>query len=216
MKTLITVALLFFCSTVAAENQVLYVSDLNEITFRTGPGIDHKITAMLKSGKALYPMETNGDWTNVRLDDGREGWVLSRFVTPTLPCRYQLDTVEKNFHLLKSQFEALSQENQVNQEEVQSLRKALESCEAERAETRQAYDKLKSDSKEFFNLKTRYEKATRSLTEKTNENKTLQKELTKLQLNQQIKWFLIGAGVLFVGFILGFSSKRQRRRSSLL
>ena len=44
----------------------------------------------------------------------------------------------------------------------------------------------------------------------------LDNEVEKLHWNQNVRWFLSGAGVLLLGFIIGFSTKRQRRRSSLL
>ena len=44
----------------------------------------------------------------------------------------------------------------------------------------------------------------------------LEEALSKLERGGQIRWFLSGAAVLLAGFFLGFSAKRQRRRSSLL
>jgi hypothetical protein len=35
-------------------------------------------------------------------------------------------------------------------------------------------------------------------------------------MNYAIKWFLAGSAVLIVGFLIGFSTKRQRRRPSLV
>jgi uncharacterized membrane-anchored protein YhcB (DUF1043 family) len=37
-----------------------------------------------------------------------------------------------------------------------------------------------------------------------------------MELNYTIKWFLAGSGVLVLGIIIGFISRRPRRRSSLL
>ena len=44
------------------------------------------------------------------------------------------------------------------------------------------------------------------------ENRILRDEMA----NRLIKWFLAGAGVLFFGFIIGYLSKRGRRRSYLI
>jgi hypothetical protein len=54
------------------------------------------------------------------------------------------------------------------------------------------------------------------LTEQTQKASKYEEDLTKLLWNKNIKWFLSGAGVLILGFIIGFMTKRQRRRSSLL
>jgi hypothetical protein len=41
-------------------------------------------------------------------------------------------------------------------------------------------------------------------------------DLSKLEQRQIFRWIFTGAGILFVGFLLGISGKRQRRRPSLL
>ena len=50
-----------------------YVSDFFKITLRTGPSNDNKIIAMLPSGEPVDVLESNDDWTHVRLPERREG-----------------------------------------------------------------------------------------------------------------------------------------------
>ena len=45
---------------------------------------------------------------------------------------------------------------------------------------------------------------------------SLNAKVDKLESRQTVRWFLTGAGVLLLGFIIGFSTRRQRRKSSLL
>ena len=54
------------------------------------------------------------------------------------------------------------------------------------------------------------------LAQQTKRAETLDKELSGVEKNQYIKWFLAGSGVLLVGFLVGFAAKRGRRRPSLL
>lgn len=70
---------------VSGEAQTVYVSDEFEITLRTGPGNDHKIISMPKSGNAMEILQKGEEWSRVRLPDGKEGWVLSRYISPTRP-----------------------------------------------------------------------------------------------------------------------------------
>jgi SH3 domain protein len=53
------------------------------------------------------------------------------------------------------------------------------------------------------------------LAEQTAKAEKLEEQLAGLELNYYIKWFLAGSGVLIVGFLIGFSTKRQRRRPAL-
>ena len=52
--------------------------------------------------------------------------------------------------------------------------------------------------------------------EKTKKANDLDLELNTLRKKKYVRWFLGGAGVLLLGFIFGFSSKKQKHRSSLL
>ena len=65
-------------------------------------------------------------------------------------------------------------------------------------------------------LKEKYKTASGQLSEQTKRAEALDEELRSIEINQYIKWFLAGSGVLVVGFIVGFSARRQRRRPSLL
>jgi SH3 domain protein len=65
-------------------------------------------------------------------------------------------------------------------------------------------------------LKAKHEKAMLELSNQKKRADQLEKELTDALKSKHIKWFLSGAGVLIFGMLLGFSSKREKRRSSLL
>ena len=78
------------------------------------------------------------------------------------------------------------------------------------------FESLKSESAEFIKLKTKYQKTSKELNEKSQRLTDLEEQISRLELYHYIKWFLVGAGVLLLGFIIGFSTKRQRRRASLL
>ncbi|MCJ7541033.1 MAG: hypothetical protein MUO88_15375, partial [Desulfobacterales bacterium] len=79
-----------------------------------------------------------------------------------------------------------------------------------------SYETLKRESKQFLDLQAKYKESTSKLAAQTQKAEKYEDELTKLLWNKNIKWFLGGAGVLILGFIIGFSTKRQRRHSSLL
>ena len=47
--------------------ETVYVTDVFEITLRTGPSIENKIIKMVSSGKALALLETREGWSRVRI-----------------------------------------------------------------------------------------------------------------------------------------------------
>jgi len=111
---------------------------------------------------------------------------------------------------------SLLEENASIKSENNKLNSSLDTNEKSLEHVRAEYQKLKADSAQFLTLKSRYDKAAAQLEEQTKRADTLQEQLNRIEINQYIKWFLAGSGVLLVGFIIGFSARRQRRRPSLL
>ena len=221
MKSFIVFFIVLFSTLVHAET--MYVADIIKITVRTGPGIAHKIVAMIKSDEKVEVLKPGGieegpekDWSLVRLTNGKEGWVLNRFLKSKEPDRLILDRLKKKHDVLKKQAVSTIEENKVYKKENKKLNSELKTNKEISSEIKSSYEALKKESAEFLELKSNYEKTSSKLIEQTKKATKLEEELTSLLLHQNIKWFLSGAGVLLLGFVIGFSTKRQRRRSSLL
>lgn len=61
---------------------VRVVSDPDGLNLRTGPGLDHRVQAVLPQGTALKVLGRQGDWLEVALKDGRRGWVAGAYTAP--------------------------------------------------------------------------------------------------------------------------------------
>jgi len=206
--------LTFFSATALAER--MYVTDVIKLTLRSGPSTEYKILAVVESGQALEIVESGEDWTLVRLENEKEGYVLTRYLISEPPNSVRLEQLQTKHKALTQQASTLLEENTTLREENKQLKSTLDSTEKSFKTLDADYKELKAGSAEFLTLKTRYKKASEQLAEQTKKADKLDKELSKVELNQYIKWFLAGSGVLLVGFIVGFSAKRQRRRPSLL
>lgn len=211
---------LFVISAAAAETEIttgkiMYVSDKFEITLRTGPGVDRKIISLIRSGQQLEILTYGNEWAQVRLPNEREGWVLTRYITKSEPSAMVIkklkgrieSLVKKNSRIaeLNSEFK---QENKVLKGDVQVNQQKLEIIN-------QDFINLKKNSSGYIKLKTKYDDMLKKLKEATEKADKFEDEALLLSRNKNIKWFLGGAGVLLLGFIIGFSSKRRPSRSSL-
>ena len=211
---IIGMCLILFSTPVLAENK--YISDNMKITLRTGPGNDRKIISMLGVGEKVEVLELGDEWTLVRLDNGKEGWVISRFLTDEIPSDIQLKILKSKHEDLMADALKIKEENSLLKAENKKVNTEFTEITKELQKTSKDYESLKRDSKEFLNLQSKFKESSSKLAEQTKKAEKFEDELTKLLWNQNIKWFLSGAGVLILGFIIGFSTKRQRRRSSLL
>jgi len=77
------VILILMYTEVRAE--IMYVSEISKITSRAGPGIEYKVISEIRTGQPVEITQQGRWWTRIRLSDGREGFVLSRFLTKKKP-----------------------------------------------------------------------------------------------------------------------------------
>ena len=207
---------LFLLNTAVLAETKHYINDSMRITMRTGPATDRKIISLLSVGQEVEILKAEDEWTLVRLQNGKEGWVISRFLTDQTPDSIQLEALRKNHSILQAKVESLMEENKALKAENNKLSNDLNISEKKKKSLSNSYETLKKDSKEFLDLQAKYKESVSKLAEQTQKAEKYEDELTKLLWNKNIKWFLSGAGVLVLGFIIGFSTKRQRRHSSLL
>ena len=211
---IIGMCLFLFSTPVLAESK--YISDTMKVTMRTGPGNDRKIISLLKIGKKVEVLEAGNEWTLVRLENGKEGWVINRFLTDKIPSDIELKILKSKHEALMAKAARIQEENSLMKAENKKLSTEFSVSRKKLQETTNDYKALKTESKEFLELQSKFKAASSKLAEQTKKAEKFEDELTKLLWNQNIKWFLSGAGILILGFIIGFSTKRQRRRSSFL
>jgi len=211
---IIGMCLILFSTPVLAENK--YVNDTMKITMRTGPANDKKIITLLGIGHKVEVLKPGDGWTLVRLTNGKEGWVISRFLTNKIPSDIELKVLTSKHKALMVKAVKMQEENSSLKAENKELSTGLASGRKELQKTSNDYEALKRESKKFLELQSKFKASSSNLAKQTIKADKLEDELTKVLWNQNIKWFLSGAGVLIFGFIIGFSTRRQRRRSSLL
>lgn len=196
----------------AAHAETKYVNDIMKITFRTGPGISHKVLDEVPSGERVEVLRTENTWSQVRLPDGRNGWVLTRFLTSDRPKTLQLKQAKEKAADLTEEMSTLAAENQKLKAENQTLKETSENAQAALTEVQQSYANLKEKCGDYLQVKDQYETA-----EKAIEQQRQRLEVAEERLKERnIYLFLSGAGVLVLGFLVGRAGRNSRRRSPYL
>ncbi len=189
---------LILASPVSAED--IYVSGVTQITMRTGPGTEHKIVAMLRSGTKLEIVEYNNDWSLVKTDGDKSGWVLTRFLTREVPQTLLVEQLKKeNASLTEALKEAESRAGEYRQKY-----EALAGIEAK-------YKHLEKASADYLKLESTYKALQETAKDRQEQIRILEAKVD----NEELYWALAGAGVFIVGLIIGLSSRRKRRHSLL-
>jgi SH3 domain protein len=200
----------------ASVAETVYVSEDFEITMRTGPGTDRKIISLVQSGKALEIVEKGEEWSMVRASNGKEGWVLNRYLTASQPCAMVLDRVRQDYDVLAAKYEDLKENFDALNSQKKATDAELSQNQKDRDELNAAYETLKKDSSEFLKLKQRYKQVTAELETQKTLSAKLDEENMQMKRSRIIQWVLTGGGIMLVGFFIGlFSSSRRKSRSSL-
>jgi SH3 domain protein len=189
-----------------------YVKDVMRVTVRSGPELTHRVIKELDSGREIDVVERGSAWSRIRMPDGMEGWMLSRFIVDEKPCRLRLEELEKEHGRLTARAGVMEGENTHLKAENQRLSKSLAENVNGLKALDQDYRKLKEGSAEYLALVARHKTTTTRLAEEEAKNSRLEDELRK----RNVTLLGLGAGILFFGFIVGVMTRKTKRRASLL
>ena len=211
-----------------------YVSDMLLLTFRQGPGNSYAVEKTLMSNTQVLILEEKNEFYKVELKSKEVGWVDKNFIIFTLPKTLMINKLEKeNKNLsnkimelqssteeLQDKFSSIEQNDSPTKENLEiSLKKALDEKNKTinmLSDTQEKYDTLTRESKNIQEIV----KENKILKEQT---QTLSEELAIIKGGNKnlfktgmIKWFLTGAGVLLLGWIIGQSVSSKKQQSSSL
>ena len=173
-----------------------YVSDEFEIMLRTGQSTQHEIRRQLKSGTPLEVLQEGEGYTQVRLQNGIEGWVLSRYIIDQPSGRDRLAALERRHEKLKTKFDqAVAEEKASMEKEIARLKEIAKRP----LELQRENDQLKAQLAEE---KSRYDMLAK------------ESEVLKSPLKDR-EWFTRGALVVFASMVFGIVLTRipwQRKK----
>ncbi len=206
-----------FPLTLPAAAERGYITDKLEIPLRSGPGLRYKSIKLLAPGTPLTIRNRNprADYSRIKLENGEEGWVLTRYLSTEPPVARQWSDESR------PQLAQVLEENQKLKEELAGLRSGqkgegagsgpqteLERLKTELIAIRQASANAMQIQAERDRLQERVIALEREL-------ETTRREKSALTGDYRQNWFLIGAGVLFGGILLGvFLPKLDWRKRS--
>jgi SH3 domain protein len=202
----------------AALAQTAYVTDEFRITLRSGESATHRILRMLPTGQRLEVLSQNAQtgYSKVRTPGGQEGFVLTRQLVDQPVARDRLAAAEAEVRALKAAPGELRSRLAQLTEEHRELQQAHNTLQREKTQVDQEFAALQrtaSNSVRIANERNELRKRVTALTREVEDIKQLNRELENKTAQN---WFLIGAGVVVGGIILGLilPHLRVRRRKS--
>jgi SH3 domain protein len=206
--------LLLFALSQPLLAETRYVTDQFEITLRSGASTSNSILKMLKSGQPVKVIEDDiaSKYTLVETPDGKQGYVLTRYLDNQPSARQRLAALQKRTEQLNKTIRELRDELKQYQTSQQSDNQTIGQLRRELQATQTELDNLKE--------------ATRDTVQVIEQNRTLQQRITRLESEKQLleeenraykdstamDWFVRGAGVSLLAFFIGILVTRIRWR----
>jgi len=196
-----------------AQAQPAYVTDVFEITLRSGPTNSNRILKMLPSSTPVEVLRTDKDWSLVRAE-GLEGWILARYLTKTAPAALQVERFAKENETLSVKMAEMSEKTSATAGENQALLDRLNRSETELASLQQRYAELEQGSKAYVDLKKAHDELIVLQADTAQRAETLEMKIKNLSGDTQFRWFLTGAGVVGASLLLGLVLGRLQRKKT--
>ena len=216
---IIALALLALTAAGGAQAETRYVTDQLKITMRSGESTTHKIIRMLPSGYPVEVLETNQDsgYSRIQTSDGKTGFVLTRQLMKTPSARERLETAEARLQELQEEPGRLTTKLMTLQDEHQKLQGAHTEMTGERDRLAQELEAIQRTASNAIRISNERNELRKQVATLTRQVEDLKQENRELSNDTAQNWFLIGAGVIVGGIILGLilpHLRLQRRKSS--
>lgn len=205
--------LIFLCSLTAwqvSSAATKYITDEFEVTMRSGTSTSNNIIRLLKSGQNVKILEEDlaSKYSLVETEDGKTGYVLSRYLLEGTSARKRLeklkvkDSKQKDrIEKLKTELKDLEQALNIEKSDNAQLKETLQISENELGHVKEVSENTLSILEDNNRLKA-IEQDLRS------EKRQLSEENASLKDSTKIDWFIRGAAVSLIAFLLGIAITR--------
>ena len=205
-------------ATAVVAQEMRYVQPSVDIPVRRAGGHEYKIVKIVKDGDRVTLLEESGDWAKIRVANGKEGWMVKRFLSVSPPPLKQIKILRTENEQLKAHTTVLEQELAEIKKVQISTGGELNACISRRDTVLADYQTLLADTTDVVALKNKMIATTKEIEDVQAVLVNVQQENNELKRNTAVTWFLIGGSVFLLAWLIGLLTGRssKRKRSSLL
>ena len=189
-----------------------YITDEFEVTMRSGTSTSNSIVRMLRSGEAVTVLEEDSatQYSLVETKEGKQGYVLSRFLMDIPAAKQTLQELETNFAQQQLRLEERATEvaelkQMLDREKTDNdaLKSTLRASEQELTQVRTAAQDTLNILEQNEQLQTAVELLHQEKTQLTETN-------AELSDSTRLDWFVRGGAVSLIAFVIGIVVTRIR------
>ncbi|MCP3688113.1 MAG: TIGR04211 family SH3 domain-containing protein [Gammaproteobacteria bacterium] len=190
----------------------MYITDLFEVTMRSGTSTANSIVKILKSGDSLQVLEEDiaSQYSLVEADDGKSGYVLSRFLDDMPSARERLVRSSQTNQDQKQVITELGEQISLLQSKLSSAQTDNESLKNTLIASEDELEEVRHAAENTLRILDDNEHLQAIVTELRREKQNLADENDSLKDSTKMDWFIRGATVALVAFLLGIIVTRIR------
>jgi SH3 domain protein len=189
--------------------KTMYITDRIELSLRSGTGLEYRTLTMVKTGDRVEVLESDKNWSKVKLANGTVGWVNTFFLVDQIKAAVPSDSkIQDELRGLKEANQNLVREKEILIQEKNSLLKEVEEAKNQT----HPQEKNSRISHELTALKLKNEQLDKEVALYKKQIEQFSQKETGGGTEEKVKWFLIGSVVLVMGLLLGWLMSRSRRK----
>jgi SH3 domain protein len=199
----------------SGQTQTRYVSDRTNLELRRGPSTEHLIVRWLEPGKEVHVLEQDqqSGWSRVRVvDQGNEGWILTRFLMDEPSARDRLAAAERDLGVARDRVATLEARSNELGASLGATRTELEETRTSHGTLSQELADLRTDAANVVEIRDQNTRLQQRLIEREREVEDLTADNERLAGRNSQNWFIVGASVLLAGIVIGLVAPTLRRR----
>ena len=198
----------------AAKAETQYITDVFEVTMRTGPSTSNGIVRLLKSGEPVNVIEYDDltKYSLVETAENKQGYVLARYLVAQPSAKERLQNMTSEFDQQTTQLNQLSFE-------VDNLKSRLTQSESDNEALKQALlasenelSTIRDAAENTLNIVEQNRQLEAVVTELRRDKNKLTAENEVLSSSVEMEWFIRGAAVFLLAFLVGIAVTRIRWR----
>jgi SH3 domain protein len=220
MQTFSKWATFFFCLLLipSVNAETVYVTDNLNLSLRNEAGANSKVIRLLKTGTPLTVLEEKKGtgFYKVQLSDGTQGYFPIRSTMKEMPCRQQLEELNKTITGLQAENVALKDQVRAIHESITPGNTLEQSLADQKEELTRELNELKKASADVVQLKNERDELQERVVNTERDFQQIKLENQSLKDTSKQNWFLYGGFLALLGVVLGFLLPKLswRRKSS--
>lgn len=212
ISQIICTAMLFTVFPYSASAQSVWISDVFEVTLRTGPSTSNAIQLMLESGTELDVLEADdgSGYARVRTNAGTEGWVLSRYLMAEPSAREQLTRLTEQLTNATADGSSLESQLAAIRTQYNDATRTIAGLERDKSNLQSELEEIKRTAANTLAIDSQNKNLQQQLTDAEISVSVLEQEKEQLSSQSNRSWFITGSMVLLGGILLGLILPRMK------